>query len=263
MTRTWCCIRPLVVIALLQSCGNANSPGSVRLPDQTFYTSGAYSAFASPWSSYLDKSLQRERDFLDSIVVQPATFPDGTLIEWKWPFRRPKVAGVWGYLAVSYGNYDGGLPQVTVEPKQVKDIDSLSEDISWSASGFTSYNLLNEFYLTRDAGKSDQKVIEIGLLLHPESRRNPFIEGARLVGRYADREGRSWQVVLNGTFCMFIPDHDVSDGQIDLKAMLDFLVDKTVITGSEWFNGLAIGVEPVWGQGSTTIAIWKVHYSYK
>jgi hypothetical protein len=253
--------RLALVMALLplQNCHGADPPGAIRLDDQKFYTRGSYSAYAAPWSIFFDKSLKRGDDYLDSILVDPGAFPKNTGIEWRWPFHRPKEKGVWGYLEVSYGNYDGGIPAVPVEPRQVLNIDTLSERVAWSGGGMaTSFNLLNEFYLTREAGKNDEKVIEVGLLLHPHDRQDWQIVTGRPIGRYTEPGGRSWKVVMDGTYCMFVPDQDVQDTTIDLKAMLNFLITSGVITGSEWFNGVAVGVEPVWGRGAVNLSEWSV-----
>ncbi|HEY0315229.1 MAG TPA: hypothetical protein VGC28_03075 [Sphingomonas sp.] len=243
----------------LQDCHGADPANAIRLEDQRFYTKGSYSAYAAPWSIFFDKSLRRGDDYLDSIVVDPAAFPRNTGIEWRWPFHHPKQKGVWGYLEVSYGNYDGGIPAEPVQPRQALDIAALSEHVAWSGGGIaTSFNLLNEFYLTREAGKPDDKVIEVGLLLHPHDRQDWEIVTGRPIGRYVEPGGRAWRVVMNGTYCMFVPDEDVHEATIDLKAMIDFLITSGVITGSEWFNGVAVGVEPVWGRGAVNLSEWSV-----
>ena len=59
---------------------------------------------------------------------------------------------------------------------------------------------------------------------------------------------------------MFIPADDVLTGTIDCKAALDFLRAKGQLTGEEWFNGIAFGIEPVTGSGSLRVESWAVDY---
>jgi hypothetical protein len=250
----------LAIATLASSCARVQSSGAIALEDRQFYSAGPYSAYASPWSSDIDKTLAHGRDFTDRITVLPGGFPKGTHIEWDWPLRRSGVGGVWGYMEISYGNYDGGEPKLHVEPRQVRDIRALSQDFAWSHGGIAQFNLLNEFYLTRNAGKTGEKVIEIGLLLHPYERPGADALKAKDVGRFVDRQGRAWDVILQGTFCMFVPERDVLEGHVDIRAMLQFLIDKSVISGDEWFNGLAFGVEPVRGWGSIAVDRWHVDY---
>lgn len=54
----------------------------------------------------------------------------------------------------------------------------------------------------------------------------------------------------------------MSEGTIDVREFLKALVARKVITGQEWFNGIAFGTEPVAGAGQTEIDIhrWKVDF---
>ena len=54
---------------------------------------------------------------------------------------------------------------------------------------------------------------------------------------------------------------DVLSGSIDIKAMLDYLVAHDVLTGNEYFNGLAMGAEVQQGSGSLEINNFAVTYS--
>jgi hypothetical protein len=54
---------------------------------------------------------------------------------------------------------------------------------------------------------------------------------------------------------------DVVIGSIDVKATLNFLMAKGVITGAEWFNGIALGVEPVSGSGELRLTKWAMTYN--
>lgn len=42
---------------------------------------------------------------------------------------------------------------------------------------------------------------------------------------------------------------------------LSFLISHGVITGNEWFNGIALGVEPFSGSGTSTLNQWSVDYA--
>ncbi len=53
---------------------------------------------------------------------------------------------------------------------------------------------------------------------------------------------------------------DVLSGTVDFKAALDFLLKKGKLTGEEWFNGVAFGVEPIRGSGSLELRKLDVSY---
>jgi hypothetical protein len=55
---------------------------------------------------------------------------------------------------------------------------------------------------------------------------------------------------------------DFLQGEIDISRVLKLLVHSGVITGKEWFNGIAFGTEPTEGAGRTRLTIehWRVDY---
>lgn len=189
------------------------------------------------------------------------SFPGGSIINWSWPAQRPTLSGVWGYDALSYGNYDGGSPQVAVTPRQVNSINVFTEAFDYAISGeLANFGVLNEFYLTNTSGNSLDKKLEIGFLLHPTATTIAFQSGGTSIGTYTDAGGISWSVVQNSTFVTFmrLDNSDVTVATIDKKAALLYLKGKGVITGSEWVNGCAIGIEPFQGVGRMQINKWVV-----
>lgn len=240
--------------------------GAIVLPDKKNYFQGPYMAFASPWSAMLDSRLRAGVDFRDKIIVQPATFPDGTTIRTRWPVARPEKSGVWGYHFVAYGHYDGkDPPPGAIPPKKVRDIAELKQSFRFSYRYSPNFNLLNEFYLTRLPGDLSDKLFEIGFFLHVPPVTLDFIRAVGVnEGDYTDSQGRRWGISRHEKFIRIYPldARDVSEGTLDVREFLHVLVERKVITGEEWFNGIAFGTEPVAGAGQTELEIhqWKVDY---
>ncbi|WP_293978811.1 hypothetical protein [Sphingobium sp.] len=241
-------------------------PGAIVIPDKQNYFQGSYMAFASPWAAMFDTRLKAGEHFRDEIVVQPATFPDGTTIRTRWPVARPEKSGVWGYHFVAYGHYDGkDPPPGAIPPKQVRDIAEFRQSFRFSYRYSPNFNLLNEFYLTRLPGDMTDKLFEIGFFLHVPPVTMDFIRAVGVdEGDYTDSEGRHWGISRHEKFIRIYPKdgRDVREGTIDVREFLKALVARKVITGQEWFNGIAFGTEPVAGAGQTEIDIhrWKVDF---
>ena len=252
----------LAVLVCVAAAPNVATTGIVQLNDFENYSRGPYGAYASPWSTFFDNGLVHGVDYLDTIKVIPRTFPDGTILNWHWPARVSKKTGVWGYIHVFFGNYNGGKTAVYLEPRQVRAIHILREDLSVAYEIKSDFNLLNEFYLTLRAGESASKVIEIGYFLHISPEGKQFFERAKAIGSYRDDAGQVWVVRRAGDFCMLLPPggHWASNGSIDLKSTFAFLRARGLIKGDEWFNGLAIGVEPVRGAGRLEVQHWTVSF---
>lgn len=236
----------------------------IVLQDRQPYYRGSYQAFASPWSTFFETGLVHGVDYRDTIAVRPDAFPDRTVIESIWPARAPLKSGVWGYNALSFGNYDGGRPPVPVMPRQVMTIRRLDESFAFRAGGSPFFNLLTEFYLTSKAGDETAKVAEIGLFLHTPQTTAAFAGTGTLIGGYRDRQGRAWSVRRQGRYYLIVPTNgeDVTSGTIEIAPLLRWLMRRHVLTGHEWFNGIAFGMEPAPGGGRTRLIVdrWRVIY---
>ena len=242
----------------------AGDTALIVLLDRQPYFQGSYGAYASPWSADSEPALLHGRDYADTITIDPLTFPDGTLISTRWPLAKPKKAGVWGYHALSFGNYDGGLPPAAVKPREVRHIRRLRETFAFRYDGSASFNLLNEFYLTSRPGDAAAKVIEVGVLLHAPASSMAFVRAGNRIATFDDGAGRVWLITRTGSYVTIARQDgtDLPHGTIDLKPILALLVRFHVITGREWFNGIAFGTEPTDEAGVTRLHIdhWRVDY---
>src|SRR5450759_1605032 len=94
--------------------GTEGSVESVTLGDYQNYTKGSYSAFMAPFNA---GALRPSRDFTETLVLRPDTFPDATSIAWQWP-NIPCPVGIYNFLAVQYGNYDHTRPQMPITSRK-------------------------------------------------------------------------------------------------------------------------------------------------
>jgi hypothetical protein len=241
----------------------ANGEQAVTLTDNVFYSRGQYVAYAAPWCAYSNKTLVVGRDLINTITLYPSKFPYEAVIDVNAPAEDPNNygCGVYGYHHVAFGNYNGGVPRTAAEPRQVKALNRLEVEVSQRSRSLPgSYNVLHETFLTREAGKPEDKVIEVGWFLHADATATNWGKGGTRLGTHVDPAGRQWQVYQRGTFVMVFPadGRDVETGTIHMKPMFDQLMQWKVLTGEEWFNGMAIGVEPVRGKATMTLERWSI-----
>ncbi|MFC4253782.1 hypothetical protein GRI97_00015 [Altererythrobacter xixiisoli] len=252
--------------ALAQSSGSA--PGSSarqsrQLADKEYFTRGQYLAFAAPWCADRNKELTIGRDLHASIALDPDRFPAGVTIRSHAPSHDPGRygCGVYAYNHVAFGNYNDGSARQPVVPAQVKAIGRLSADFDLRFSGDGQFNVLQEFFLTRNAGSHRRQVLEIGYFLHASDTALRFARGGRGYRDYTDPQGRVWKMYRVQRFLMLFPaDGDLASGSIDIGHLLNELVARKLLTGDEWFNGLGLGVEPVEGDSTLHIGNWRVDY---
>ena len=256
----------LIALTLVAWSSFALAEESPRiLADKEFYTQGSFIAYAGPWSTYFGAgmTLKHGVDYADEISVRPETFPANVDFSWHWPLVLSKHTGVYGYNALSFGSYDGGVPAVPIAAQQVKGIITLAETFrcAW-ARPVGDFNVLSEFFLTEKPGGA--KVAEIGFFLRAAKSAVAFADAGEQLGTFTDTTGRAWKVgkqpAPHGPYYMFIPAGEVLAGRLDCKAALDFLRAKGQVTGEEWFNGIAFGIEPVTGSGSLRVESLAVDY---
>lgn len=257
----------VLVLALLAACIGwflIDTDPRAKVRDWSTFTKGSYVAFAAPWAAQTGL-MHRWSNHADVVLVDLPKFPNNTGVEFTWPPFTPRggIAGVWGYMGLAHGNYDGGTVEVPVPARRVDDIKALSQTFSWTpAFRLGVADVLTEFYLRSDPEDSDSKLVEIGWFLHLPERSRSYLAKAKVIGRYVDPQGTPWNVVRNDNFITFsAPDYrDVLKGRIDMLAALHWLKDRKLVTGREWYTGVAIGVEPFKGTGKMQIDHWAVDY---
>jgi hypothetical protein len=228
------------------------------------YRQGPYLAFASDWSVSTGKlALRRGVDYRDRIIVRPARFPADTRIQWRWPQTHAKT-GVYGYNHLAWGYYAGGRTDEAITPARVAEIEELMTafDVEVRAES-GEFNVLSETFLTTRQRDYSTRTVEVGFLSQASASARRFFDAATPLGVWKDPDGQIWRVARRDAYCMFIPETGALwRGRLHYSAAFRWLIARNVLTGREWFNGLAIGVEPVSGAGSMTVKQWRVAYRH-
>lgn len=260
-------------------------PGTLRLSDfddPPVLDATNYKKAGSPYlgfsSDYNPGGLTRGKDYFNKIYVTSAQFPNRTRFRGSWPAW---TGGVRGYMHLSRGNYDGGAPSVSTPSKRVSALTTFTETVAWYNFGSNPYfNVLEEFYLTSTSGNPNTKTAEIGFFLHaPPSTlsylnvgESKIVNGVEVghpninYGNYTSNiDGSIWvcRSLYNPskpaaryiTFVQKVGNTvgvDYASGvtkTFDKKHVLQWLIGKGAITGNEFINGAAIGIEPTFEGG--------------
>src|SRR5262249_18846001 len=122
-----------------------------------------YFAYLAPWG------VPSGLSYSDSIVVNPSTFPNGTVINWSYPANsQTTIHDVYSYNRVQWGSYYAGdLPPngITPTPKQVNALTTFMGAFNISLSGLVGRDdVLWEEYLT-SGPNSGSNLFEVGIFL--------------------------------------------------------------------------------------------------
>lgn len=233
-------------------------PASVTRGESAGYSSGAFGAFTAMWGH----SISGNESMVSSSSLRafPASFPAGTVFDWSIT-PDADYSGVNGFLHTSWGNYDNSPGVIT--PRQVNTLSAYSLDTGWVLSGSAATGVLAECYLSAAAAASGDytKSHEVGFFVHCAPGYVSYIQSLPAVGTGSfTANGVTWNVVQgsssNGGFPYFIafrPGYVDFTGVLPFREYLVFLLTSGKITGNEWVNGVAIGVEPYSGTGEFTL----------
>ena len=234
-----------------------NPPGPlsnlVVLPEQTNFSLGSYSAFAFTFND--------PGQHLASWTLNKASFPNASVLNWSTPQGTiPNGGGVWGYHHLDYGNYDASIQQTPIQPQLLCDLTSFSTNFNWSYTGDSEFNLLHEMWLTNrgsttgsnNSGTTNIELLEVGLLLRAGTTGASFHNSGTLIGTTHVNNGVTYTVRSHGGYITIWSGADVLVGTFDWKLLYSFLLSNEVISGTEWVNGLAFGIEPSFEAGTGT-----------
>ena len=234
---------------------------------------GSFHAYPGMWSLYADRTMGLGRaavenvDFVSSIEVNRSTFPGQSVIRWRVPDKASPTAGIYGYLQLSYGSFSGSVVPERVQPARVRDIDVLTLEVDFDRSGDSGFNILNETFLLLDPHDPSSTLLEVGVFMQLSKSGEVYFSQAQQLGRFTDAAGRVWKVAVDpaapqAPFVMFQPVEAWGErGSIDWKELLEFVRRSGLADGSEWFTGIALGVEPVAGAGK--LSVKEFHVTYK
>lgn len=237
---------------------------SVVIGEQTNWTAGSYTAYNSPWGA---GSLVQGKDYSDTTSITSGTLTSGVSINWSWP-EIPAPSGVYNFDQIAFGDYFNTIPQTPVAPSQVESIINLSESFDFSIGGETSnFDVITDMFLTGSAGDNSTNKYEIEIFHHTPQYSSDWVNSLTQVGTFAG-SGHTWKVAIGSggsaaPDVVFMPTdtNDVLSGTLNVKDMLSYLIQKNVISGTDYFNGLAAGVEVHQGSGSLTSNSFSVSYN--
>lgn len=256
-------VLPSLCISISLSAAAAG--GSIVLRDHQNYTSHSYNSYLSPWNK---GALVEGVDYDESLQLNEAAYPNGQTIMWRWPKEPPARRGVYNFLHVAYGNYYDTRPKEPIPSVKVRDIAELTQSFNLSFGGdLDGFNVIDNLFLTEKPGNFEKILYEVEIFFHSPSNAVWYVNHSHPVGRFV-ASGIEWFVAVDrngphGQDVLIMPsshqDAPVAD-KLNLKAMFDYLIASNVLSGDEYFNGLALGVEVHHGAGNLTINTISTRY---
>lgn len=252
--------------------GRAEIPSIVGSDVNLVKPGSPFTAYASTWCRHFDPTLTDGVDYTNTIVALMGDFPNNTTIYMNHPndyaWKRNPNCGVWGLNAIAYGNYEGNPAQQPVASRRVDGIEALTSRFDMKIAGaLNRFDVLHEFYLTSAPRDNNAKVVEIGAFLHAPKEIQEFFGHGEQLGSFTDAGRRKWNVAKQTSgypipflMAMRAGGVDYLTGSFDFLAMLRWLKDRGHITGQEWFNGMALGMEPLQNSGTLVVRKWAVDY---
>ncbi|PZU58922.1 MAG: hypothetical protein DI547_09140, partial [Sphingobium sp.] len=198
------------------------------------------------------------RDYAIDSSYDVANPTEGATFNWSFPdTARSSVPTVLAYPEVAYGNSPKGGDKAVIDPSvifplKVGDMKTLTVHYDVAYSGNTSgFNVAYDLWFTSvPNGGRDTITNEVMIWLH-QGNVPPF---GTLVGTYSDGSfsGKIYYSAEHN-YTAIISDTDLTEGQIDIAAMLATLRSMGILSSDEHLASLELGAEVVTGTGSLTV----------
>ena len=249
---------------------------SAVLTDYHTYTSGSYIAGVVPYGAAARHDIEGT-NYTESLTYSSGeSFPNNSRMTWQWPAIQSGQSAVGSYIQICYGDYDYTVPQTPITPEPVGNIATLTETHNFSLGGTLSgFDVIDDLFLTSQGTQGSEEGIqthEIEIFLHSPSYAQAYVLDSGNAGPTVVRlgtftvSGITWVVAEDmGTTpkdILFMPQNlqDIPNQTVDIRAMLQYLANKSAISSTEWFNGFAIGVEVQQGVGFAAFNSFAVSY---
>ena len=228
----------------------------------TVLTSNWAEYFSGPWIAYNNVwgagGLVNGVDFTQTITIDEATFPDGTVLSWSWPSAYKYYA----YPEIIYGSAPGLINPDGPQSAQTADFTSLSTSYSITLSGNTNnYDVIFDLWFTPTKnGAQDTADYELMVVAYAPPGWGPgsyekaaytltdsTVTDASVYLNSKSSGGDTWTAIT-----VMLPSNMLS-GTISISDIIKSLIWNGVITGQDYLPGVQFGAEPQGGSGSVLI----------
>lgn len=242
----------------------ASPAGTSVLADYQGYTKGPFTAFMAPFNR---GSSIRGKDYSEDFMIDRSTFPSNSQSSWSWP-PSGSYDPIRSFIAVDYGNYFNTIPAAPIRPSQIRNISRLVCTYDLSVAGdLADFDAIIDFFLTSSPGFS-KILFEVEIFLHTPHYAKSYSDSVATVGVFTASNGVAWKVSIDphgaqAPDILLYPENgkDVLLSRVDLQEFLAWSAVHKLTTGSEFFNGFAIGVEPQQKDGVLAIHNFAVSYN--
>ena len=218
------------------------------------------------------------KDFKQTIAIDEATFPNGTVISWNWPYDSRRALTYENYPVRAYPELTHGVnpwngkPSTSTDlPARIADLPNFDVTYKVGLTGAKNlYNVAVSLWIGDDPKKGIEGVTdEVMVWLHS----GYFTPAGKPVATLTDAQGKAtlWnEPVFSGgvdgnpvdwEYTVLQYGDDRLAGTLDLDGLLDELQDRGIVSGTNWILGFQFGAEVVAGTGSMTVEQLAVDFT--
>lgn len=252
---TWSFMLVLGLCASSELLSSSTPHHKIVIADNHVYMANGYTADPNPWGA---GSLVNGKDYTQTIVVDPTTFPNG--VEFRWTFPSPsKPNFVYAYPDIKYGEGAPGGPA----PTQAADFAALNAHYSVAISGDTSdFSVSFELWFTSAPGNNSTSTDELMVMIYAPGAQQPGNQPIKLshggltnatVSVYPKWNAGSAWIPAGWTFIIIKNSVDALTGTINLGDIIKDLIWNGVLTGQEYIDDIQLGAEMIGGSGSLIV----------
>ena len=236
---------------------------------------GGWAASSNVWNP---GGYRNGKDFKQAIAINEATFPNGTVMSWSWPYDSRRALTydnypVRAYPELTHGvNPWNGASSTSVKlPARIADLPNFDLNYKVGLTGAKNlYNVAVSLWIGDDPAKGIKGVTdEVMVWLHS----GYFTPAGEPVATLKDAQGSAtlWNKPdfsggvdgnpIDWEYTVLQYGNDRLAGTLDLDGLLDELQNRGIVDEKDWVLGIQFGAEVAAGAGSMTVEQLGVNFT--
>jgi len=198
----------------------------------------------------------------DPLPPQFVLGPPDDSIGWQWDWPGGSANKVMGYPEIIFGKKPFNRFTTTMSlPRVIGSLNTLNVDLSFQTSATGAFNSTFDLWITNSKAAAEQDITAEVMIwlskdgLTPAGDRSCAVNTANGSSAFYRGKMQYWD------YFAFVLDRNTTEGNVDLKSFLDFLVKEGAIPADSFLASVEFGNEIAFGKGSTNLMLYSVYCS--
>jgi len=198
----------------------------------------------------------------DPLPPQSVSGPPDHSIGWQWDWPTGSVDRVLAYPEIIYGKKPFNKSATTAAlPRAIGELNTLNVDLSFHISANGAYNTAFDLWITNSSVAAQSDITAEVMIWLSTDGLTPAGSRGHAVNIPGGCSSFHRGKMQNWDYFAFVLNQSITEGNVDLKPYLDFLVREDAVSSDQFLASVEFGNEIAFGRGSTSLLLYSVDCS--